>query len=247
MTLGLPKVVAEKTSAGAPAMASWHGLGSALAVELIAGAGWDLAMLDQQHGFGGQAELLAGLMAARAGGVPAVVRVGWNDPALISRALDAGASGIMCPMVNSAADAAQLVAAAKYPPLGARSWGPYRAAQGNSATYLERANREILTFAQIETADALAAVDDIVGTNGLDGVCVGPNDLALSLTGERDITAPTVRDAVGHIHARARVAGCLTWIFCNDTSYAETVRPLGWDIMTIGTDSGWLMAGAPNQ
>ena len=96
--------------------AGWCVLGSSLGVELVAAAGWNIVLIDQQHGFGGQSEMLAGLTAARAGGIPACVRVAWNDHALIGRAIDAGAHGVVCPMINTADDARAFVHAAKYPP-----------------------------------------------------------------------------------------------------------------------------------
>ncbi|MBI1384886.1 MAG: 2,4-dihydroxyhept-2-ene-1,7-dioic acid aldolase [Rhizobiales bacterium] len=229
---------------GSPLHASWHTLGVPLGIELAAAEGWDLALIDQQHGMGGNDQLVAQLTAARAAGVPGLVRVAWNDAALVSRALDAGAAGVVVPMVNSAEEAAALVRAAKYPPLGARSWGPYRAALTSSGDYLSDANEATLAFAQIETAAAVEALDGIVATAGIDGLLVGPNDLALSLTGARDIRAPVVLDAMAAVLAACRDKGRLAWIFANDRAYADDRRIEGWDIISIGSDAGWLAAGS---
>lgn len=228
-------------------LVAWHALGSGLAVEMAAAAGWDAALIDQQHGFGGQSELLAGLTAARAGGIPAFVRVAWNDHALIGRALDGGAAGIVCPMINDADDAARLVEAAKYPPLGARSWGPYRAAPTFGGDYFAEANGATLVFAQIETGAALDNLDAILATKGLGGILVGPNDLAVSLTGGRDIRDGAVLAAIDDVLTRARDAGVIGWIFANDDSYARDMRARGWTMLSIGTDGGWLRDAAGAQ
>lgn len=219
-------------------------LGSPFGVELVASAGWDIAVIDQQHGFGGQREMLAGLTAARAGGIPACVRVAWNDQALIGRALDAGAHGIICPMINTAEDAKTFVHAAKYPPLGGRSWGPYRASLLLDGDHLTEANDWALTFAQIETAEAVANLDEILAVDGLDGVLLGPNDLAISLRGDKKINAKKVLNAIEDVRARAKAAGKITWIFANDAAFAKPHIKAGWQIVTIGTDMGWLRDGA---
>jgi len=226
------------------AYVSWHTLGNALAIETAASVGWDGALIDQQHGVGGNDSLIGGLIAARAGGVPAVVRVGWNDRQLISRALDAGAGGIVCPMINTPEDAREFVAAAKYPPLGGRSWGPYRAAMLTSDDYLAGANTDTLAIVQIETRSALDHLDAILDTDGIDAALVGPNDLAISLTGQRDITAPEVLEAMGRVRSGCRERGKLSWIFANDRSFADARVDEGWDVITVGTDGGWLTAGA---
>ncbi|MGI9382205.1 MAG: HpcH/HpaI aldolase family protein, partial [Methyloligellaceae bacterium] len=212
----MPPSIPDLLAKNKTSYAGWCTLGSSYGVELVAAAGWDLVLIDQQHGFGGQAEMLAGLTAARAGDVPACVRVAWNDPALVSRALDAGAHGVVCPMINSCDDARAFVAAAKYPPVGARSWGPYRAQLLLDGDHLAKANAWAMTFAQIETAEALDNLDDILSVDGLDGVLVGPNDLAISMTGTRDIRNKKVVAAIRTIRKQAEAAGKATWIFAND-------------------------------
>ena len=110
-----------------------------------------------------------------------MVRVPWNDPAYVMRVLDAGAYGVICPMVNTAAQARAFVAAGRYPPLGSRSAGPFRASHFAGADYVRAANDEILLLAMVETREAFENLDEILSVEGLDGVYVGPSDLALSL------------------------------------------------------------------
>jgi len=239
-----PSLKAAIAAKHGPAYVSWHVLSSPLAIEMAAAAGWDAALIDQQHGIGDNQSLLDGLIAARAGGVPAVVRVGWNDKQLVSRALDAGASAIVCPMINSGAEAESFVKAAKYPPRGARSWGPYRAAMVTSGDYLTSANTETLAIAQIETRQAIENLDAILDTDGLDAALVGPNDLAISLTGERDIASAAVRDGMAAVLAGARHRGKLAWVFANDKAFAAERAVEDWDIITVATDARWLSAAA---
>ncbi|MEL6289659.1 MAG: aldolase/citrate lyase family protein, partial [Pseudomonadota bacterium] len=155
---------------------------------------------------------------------------------LISRALDAGAQAIVCPMVNSVADAQALVDAAKYPPLGGRSWGPYRAGMMIDGDPLVEANTWSLTFAQIETGEALEEADAILAVEGIDGVVVGPNDLAISVRGDREIDAPDMVDNVQKIQAACARHGKLSWIFANTVAYGRARRDEGWDILTVSTE-----------
>ncbi len=227
-----------------PVFNAWLGLGSALGVEIAADAGWDAVMIDQQHGVGGQPELLGCLTAAKAAGVPAIVRVAQLDFGLIGRALDAGAQGVMVPMVERAEDAARLVHAVKYPPLGGRSIGPYRARLLIEGDYFAAANAWTIACGQIETAGAAANIDAICATEGFDMICVGPNDLAISLSRgqDRDIRSPKMLECVEHVRARAAAGGVMTAIFANDRDYAAHMASSGWQVISVGTDTGWLAA-----
>ncbi len=229
-----------------PLYCAWLGLGAPLAIEIAADAGWRAVLVDQQHGTGGHAELAACLTAARAAGVPALVRVAALDAGLIGRALDAGAQGVMVPMIDTAEDARQLVAAVKYPPHGARSFGPYRARYLVEGDYMPGANAWSIACAQIETRLAVESIDTICAVEGLDMICLGPNDLAISLSSgqSRDIRAPAVLDAVRHVHARATAAGVIPFVFANDTLYARDMARMGWRVIAVGTDTAWLSAAA---
>ncbi len=128
---------------------AWLMMNNPLAIELIGDAGWDCVTIDQQHGAGGNETMLSCLTAAKAAGLPAIVRVANNDPGLVGRALDAGAQGVMCPLIENVAEAESFVQAVKYPPRGNRSWGPYRAKIGATGDYFKTANRFTIACPQI--------------------------------------------------------------------------------------------------
>lgn len=222
----------------------WVTLDSAYAVELMGEAGWDTVTVDQQHGLGGQAELVACLTGARASGLPALVRVAENAPGLVGRALDAGAQGVVCPLVGTAEDAERFVRSVKYPARGMRSWGPYRGKFLVEGEYFPQANDWTIACAQIETADAMANLDAILAVDGLDMALVGPNDLAIALTGVADIRAPAVLEAIGQVLEACRRHGVLAAIFANDLDYAKPLAAAGWDMLSVSTDAGLLGAAA---
>jgi 4-hydroxy-2-oxoheptanedioate aldolase len=228
-----------------PLFNAWLTLGSPFAVELAAEAGCDLVTVDQQHGIGGHAEMLSSLMAATAGGVPALVRVAANDSGLIGRALDAGAHGVICPMINSAEDARQLVSSVKFPPMGRRSLGPFRARLA-MPDYFRAANAWTIACGQIETKSAIANLDEILATPGLDMVCAGPNDLALTLSGgvHTNIRDPEVIEALDLLLAKCRENGVMTAIFANDADYAKSMIAKGWQVIAIGSEARWLSEAA---
>lgn len=225
---------------------AWLGLGSPLAVEIAADAGWDAVLIDQQHGAGGQAELLGCLTAAKAAGVPALVRVAQLDYGLTGRALDAGAQGVMVPMVETAEDAARLAHFVKYPPLGGRSIGPYRARLLIDGDYFAAANAWTVACGQIETARAVENIDAICATEGFDMICIGPNDLAISISRgqDRDIGSPGMLETIEHVRQRAVAHGVVTAIFANGPEFAKRMMETGWQVISIGTDTGWLAAAA---
>lgn len=229
-----------------PMYMAWLGLGSPLGVEIAGEAGWHAVMIDQQHGAGGPAGLGACLTAAKAAGMPAMVRVASLDFGLIGRALDAGAQGIMVPMLETAEDAARLVQAVKYPPLGRRSFGPYRAKFLIEGDYFAAANGWTIACGQIETAEALENIDAICATEGLDMICLGPNDLAIALSQgqDRSIRSPQMLAAIERVRAAAAARGVVTGIFANDQDFASQMAAAGWGAISIGSDTGWLASMA---
>lgn len=226
---------------------AWVTLGLPYVVEQMAEAGYDAVLIDQQHGIGGHAEMVNCLTAARAAGLPAVVRPASNDPGLIGQALDAGAQGVVCPLIESANDAEVAVRAAKYPPRGLRSWGPYRGKYMLQGDHFAKANDWTIASVQIETRGAMDNLDAIMSIEGLDMVLVGPNDLAAALTGKRDIRAVEVVEAIEKVLGKAREHSVLAAIFANDAEYARPLVKAGWDIVTIGTDMGLMARGASDM
>lgn len=232
-------------AAGKPLFNAWSTLGAPFAVELAADAGADVVTIDQQHGIGGNVELVACLTAARAAGVPALVRVAANDFGLIGRALDAGAQGVICPLVNNAANAHALASAVKYPPVGSRSIGAYRA-KLLLPDYFVNANTWTIACAQVETREAVDNLDAILTTPGIDMVCAGPNDLAISLSGGRhaDIRAAEVLAALDVTLEKCRKHGVIAGIFANDAEYAKALVAKGWQVVAVSVDARWLANGA---
>src|ERR1700712_2584502 len=194
---------------GLPAIGGWCSMPGGFSAELMASMGWDAVTIDPQHGVIGYAEMLAMLHAISTTAAVPLVRVSWNQPGEIMRALDSGAYGVICPMINDAAECAAFVQACRYPPEGFRSSGPTRAVVYGGPDYLAKANGEMLTFAMVETAAGLANVEAIVATPGLDGVYIGPSDLSLGLGGPpgQDQDAPMLMAAFDKILAACKAAG----------------------------------------
>jgi len=210
----------------------------------MASQGWDALTIDTQHGVIGYSEMVAMLQAVSASGVTPLVRVSWNAPGEIMRALDAGAYGVICPMINNRAECEAFVGACRYPPAGYRSYGPTRAAVYAGADYAQGANAEMLAFAMIETAEGLANVDEIVATPGLDGVYIGPSDLSLSLGGQpsQDSQDPALLAAFGRIVAACKAAGVRVGVHTTSVAYAQQMLARGFDLVTVGADMRYLMS-----
>ena len=223
---------------------AWLMVNSPLLVEVIGEAGWDAILIDQQHGLGGHEDMVRCLTASRAAGIAALVRVANNEPGLIGRVLDAGAQGIVCPLINSAEDAERLVCAVKYPPRGTRSWGPYRAQLGASGDYVGGANAWTIACPQIETRGALDELDDILALEGVDMVCFGPNDLSAALLGRFDIEAPEIKEAMDLVLRKCRENKVMAFVFANTPKYARPLVDAGWDMVAAGTDLGWFSTAA---
>jgi 4-hydroxy-2-oxoheptanedioate aldolase len=221
---------------------------SVLAAEVAARAGFDFLCLDRQHGLIDDATLWNQIAALRlAGKADCWVRVPWNEPASIMRALDGGAAGIIAPMINDAAEARALVEAARYPPLGGRSWGPVRSGMDDPVAYTETANDAVFVAAMVETAAGYENVQAIAATSGLDAVFVGPNDLSLAISTWQSAmpTDPDFIAALKRIAAVARDAGKLAGIHCSDAEMARAVRGWGYGFVTIAADIAFISrAGA---
>jgi len=235
--------LAKRLRAGETVYGAWCMLNSPLVAETIAREGFAAVVLDAQHGLWDTASLIVGVGSLNHAGSTPVVRVPLDDFALASRALDFGAEAVIAPMVNNAADARKFAAAAKYPPLGERSWGPLRAialqSPGATATdYMREANEGTLTFAMIETATALGNVDAIAATPGIDALFIGPYDLAITLSGgtAQDVQAPTVEQAIDKICAAAKKAGKIPAIYCRDTKSALAMAKRGFRLIIAGND-----------
>lgn len=226
----------------------WLAIPHAFSAETMAHQGWDSLTLDMQHGLIDYAAAVNMLTAIASTDTCALVRVPWLEPGMIMRMLDAGAGGIICPMVNNAADAQRLVSAMRYPPQGQRSFGPIRALLHYGADYAEHANHDTLALAMIETHQALDNLEQILSTPGLDGIYIGPADLSLSLgrTPRFDQEDPLVVDAISHILERTKAHGLYAGIHNGSAAYARRMLAQGFDLVTIASDAR-LMAAAAQQ
>ena len=177
--------------------------------EALAGS-VDFLWIDLEHSPTGMGALLSLLIAARAGGTAALVRVPSTDVPMLKRVLDTGAEGIILPQVRNAADVRQAVSACRYPPLGTRGWGPRRPSdygRRSSAQTIAEANEQLFVAAQIESVEAVKDLDAIVAIKGLDSLAIGPNDLSASLGVIGQVTHPKVLAAIDQIVAKAHGAG----------------------------------------
>jgi 4-hydroxy-2-oxoheptanedioate aldolase len=232
-------------ASGKPAIGGWCSMPGSFSAELMANQGWDVVTIDTQHGVIGYSEMLQMLQAISTTEATPLVRVSWNQPGEIMRALDSGAYGVICPMINDAAECAAFVQACRYPPDGFRSSGPTRAAVYGGADYLAKANGEMLTIAMVETAQGLANVEAIVATPGLDGVYIGPSDLSLSLGGPpgQDSDAALLMAAFDKILAACQAAGVRTAVHTASVAYSQKMLERGFDLVTVGADTRFLMSG----
>ncbi len=235
-------------SQGKATLNGWCSIGNAFTAEIMAAQGYDSVTVDVQHGALDYSNLLPMLQAMRASGVVPLARVPWLEPGIIMKALDAGAYGIICPMVNSAQQAAEFASYMRYPPLGQRSFGPTRVSVAAGADYGARANDEILAFAMIETAEGMANLAAIAATPGLDGIYIGPADLTLSLTQGRlppgfDREEPEMITALQRILAACKANGIRAALHCGSPEYAARAIEWGFDMTTVSGDSR-LLAGA---
>lgn len=239
---GLP--LHERMRRGAAPHAGWITLRDPLAAEAIARAGVDLIVLDLQHGTI-EAGDVVGLLQATQPFVPALVRVTSVDPAAVNRVLDLGADGVIVPLIESAEDARRVVAAALYPPTGARSLGPVRAALRFGPGYREAVARHATVIAMIETAPALAAVDEIAAVPGLGGMFVGPADLglALGLGPQVDGHDPDYLAARRRVIAAAHARDLPVGLYGRDPAAMRAARADGVDWVVVANDLGVLQEG----
>ena len=175
-----------------------------------------------------------------------IVRVPWLEPGIIMKSLDAGAYGVICPMVNTREDAQKFVAWTSYAPMGTRSFGPVRALLYGGADYPQHANQTIVRFAMIETAQALDNLDAIMSVEGLDAIYIGPSDLSLAL-GCRpvfDDVDPPVAQAIDHILERATAHGLKAGVHNGIAEGALARIAKGFRFVTIGSDARLMAAGS---
>lgn len=235
-----------KVAAGERAVNGWVAIPNAYSTEIYSAAGWDSVTIDMQHGAPEFNDLVPLLQAVSLADVTPMVRVPWNTPGYIQRALDAGAYGIVCPMINTKEEAEAFVRAGRYPPMGERSFGPYRAAHYGGADYWQHANDEVLLFAMIETRQAVNNLEAILSVKGINGVYVGPSDLSLSMgkTPTLDPSEPTVLEAMDIICKTTRKWGHIAGVHTDGPKTALKRYEEGFQMCTLINDVRLLAVAA---
>jgi 4-hydroxy-2-oxoheptanedioate aldolase len=228
------------------AVNGWLSLPAAFSAEVMAHEAWDSLTIDLQHGLIDYQVAVGMLQAISTTPTVPLVRVPWLDPGMIMKVLDAGAYGVICPMINSAAEAAEFVASCRYPPAGKRSCGPIRASIYGGPDYIANANKTIVTMAMIETRSGIDNLDEILSIPGLDAVYVGPADLSLALGCEPrpDPIDAVVVEAIEEIAIRARKKKVVPGIHTGSPAGAQKMIERGFRFVTIGSDVRLMVAKA---
>jgi 4-hydroxy-2-oxoheptanedioate aldolase len=233
-------------AAGGTVVNGWLAVPNVFTAEIMASRGWDSLTIDMQHGLVDY-QAATGMLAAIATSSSApVVRIPWLDAAAVMKVLDAGALGIICPMINTPDDARRLIAWSRYAPAGTRSYGPIRARMVHGDDYPAMADAEIVRFAMIETREALDNLDEILAVPGLDAIYVGPSDLSLSLgcSPKLDNLDDGAEAAVQSILAKATAAGVMPGIHTGSVAGALRRAGEGFRFVSVGSDAIFLGQGA---
>lgn len=234
---------------GEQTIGCWLSMANTLSAEMLANAGFDWICVDLQHGLLDYGDLRSMLPAISTTSTIPIVRVSGNDPKEIMKVLDAGALGVIVPLVNNRAEAEAAVSACRYPPQGTRSFGPVRAAMYGGRGYAAEANDEIACIVMIETKEGIDNLESIVTTPGLGGVYIGPSDLAYALglppRGDTDNPVHLAQvDRILKICQKHKVpAGCHT----GSLEYTKRRLEHGFNFVTLGSDTGFMMSAAASE
>ncbi len=233
--------------AGRATIGGWLSIGSPFSAEVMAHAGFDWLCLDLQHGPIDQGQATAMLQAISTTTTVPLVRVPWNEPASIMRWLDAGAGGVIVPLVNDREQTERAVAACRYPPKGIRSSGAYRAMLTWGADYQESANHEVACIVMIETAEALENLDSILSTPGVDAVYIGPADLAYGVGLEPGSDDPRLDNAIERVLDAACRHNVACGIHTNSAVQTTEYLSMGFQMVTLGSDRGFMRTHAQSE
>ena len=229
------------------AINGWLQIPNSFTAELMANQNWDSLTLDMQHGVIDYPNAVGMLQAISTSDVVPMARVNWNEPGQIMKILDAGAYGIICPMVSNKKEAENFVKACMYPPDGYRSYGPIRGLVYGGPDYADEANNEILKFAMIETKESLDNLDEIMKTPGLDGIYIGPADLSLAIGQKPSFDKPEgdpVYEVIMKILDHAKKNNIIAGIQNGQPEYAEKMIKKGFQLVTIGSDQRYMTAAS---
>jgi 4-hydroxy-2-oxoheptanedioate aldolase len=239
-----------RLKSGKACVNAWLAIPSGFSAEVMAQCGFDSVTVDMQHGVQDYQSMVQCFQAMDKYPITPMVRVPWNEPGIIGKVLDGGAWGVICPMVNTPAEAKALASACLYPPNGKRSNGPIRAAAyGEASPYQSIANDEVLVVPMIETQEAIDNIDSILDVPGIGGIYVGPSDLGLSLgmkpmlDREEPEIFPIYEKLVKATSRRGQFAG----IHNATGAYAARMIAMGFRFVTLSNDSGLMARAAREQ
>ena len=232
---------------GKPIINSWLAIPSSFSAEIMANQGWDSVTIDMQHGLIDYPNAVNILQSISTTETIPMARVNWNEPGQIMKILDAGCYGIICPMVSNRKEAEKFVQACQYPPKGYRSFGPIRASIYGGNDYQKYADQEVLKLAMIETKEALEKLDEILDTPNLDGIYIGPADLSLAVGEDPGFDKQENTKAykeILRILEAAKKRNLLAGLHNGTPEYAQKMLDKGFNLVTVGSDSRYISAGA---
>ena len=239
-----------RLKSGKACLNAWLAIPSGFSAEVMAQCGFDSVTVDMQHGVQDYQSMVQCFQAMDKCPITPLVRVPWNEPGIIGKVLDGGAWGVICPMVNTPADAKALTSACLYPPQGKRSNGPIRAAAyGEASPYQSIANDEVLVIPMIETQEAIDNIDAILDTPGISGIYIGPSDLGLSLGLKPllDREEPQIFSIYDMLLKATGKRGLFAGVHNLTGAYAARMIDKGFRFVTLGNDSGLMARAARNE
>jgi 4-hydroxy-2-oxoheptanedioate aldolase len=237
-----PNPLRDKFATGEVILGGWLSLPSTASAEVMGGTGFDYVNVDMQHGLIDYSDVVPMLQAIAIGSSTPLVRVPWKEPGIIGKALDAGAMGVIVPMVNTAEECEAAQRAGRYAPAGARSVGPVRALVAQGAEYLDRANESVSIIPMIETVEAVANLDEILSVAGVEAIYVGPADLAVSLGLKPGSTDDRFHEALATIVSACERHGVVPGIHATADLLADRTER-GFRMVTVCADFAALRRG----
>jgi len=244
-----PNAFKAALASGLPQVGIWTSLCSNIVAEILAGSGFDWILIDTEHAPNEVPGVLSQLQAMAAGTAEPVVRCAWNDPVMVKRILDIGARSLLVPFVQNAQEARAAVSATRYPPLGNRgvSVAPRANRYGRVPDYHRKANQDICVLVQVETRAAVGQIEAIAAIEGVDGIFIGPSDLAADLGHLADNGHPEVQALIADACARIRAAGKAAGILSGAAEDAARYFDMGFTFVAVGSDLGILAQGSAKR
>jgi len=236
----------EMLKKGEVTLGTWVTIGHPDVAEILANLGFDWLVFDTEHSPMSMETVQTMIQATSATQITPIVRVAWNDLPLVKRALDIGAYGVIVPMVNSKEEALNAVRACKYPPVGIRGVGPRRPSKfwTEFNEYFAVANEEIMVVVQVETAEAVDNLEEILSVDGVDAFFIGPSDLSVSMGLKGDLSHPKLLEMIERALATGKKIGVPAGIFVLSSDWTKRHIDQGFQFISIGSDTGFLMRGS---